>query len=108
MSWWVEASEATRIQHPLLGFVRMSSIAWWVLGVVGAALLGFTVQRYVDRPKLGMISSGSGAGGNDTLHTIGITIKNLPGLLGVRLDETVIFGRQVHGHIERGMRIDRR
>jgi hypothetical protein len=36
-----------------------------------------------------------------------VRVTNQPGLLGIRLSETVIMGRQMHGMFEKGLTVDR-
>jgi hypothetical protein len=74
-----------------------------ILGVV----LGAWFNNYVKRPRLVVTGGGGGGGPGPGYHHRLVTITNQPGLMGLRLSETVIVGKQIHGHVERGLTIDR-
>jgi hypothetical protein len=78
-------------------------------GVVGAlglslvtlligAFLGLFISSYVLRPKLRATGFAGG---------MSAQIQNEPGLLGVKVDQTIIFGKQIHEYHEFGIPIDR-
>jgi len=58
------------------------------------------------RPKLA-ITGGGGGGGAGSYHRNHISVSNQPGLLGIRLGDTVVFGRRLHGRFEKGLTVDR-
>jgi hypothetical protein len=72
--------------------------------IVGA-LLGVLFTVYLARPRLKVRGSGSGGGTGPGYCTSYAHITNLPGLMGVRLNQTVLFGRRVHGQLEKGLTI---
>ena len=75
-----------------------------VLLVVGTLLAaGFGI--YLKRPTLRAV--GSGGGGGQQFHSCRVQIRNVPGLFGIRLGETVLFGRILHRPIDKGLPIDR-
>lgn len=76
-------------------------ILTFVLGVV----LGVWGNFYVVRPKLRV--TGSGGGSDNRFATNQVTITNVPGFFGVRLEPTTIFGSRVHPRIEKGLTANR-
>lgn len=76
------------------------------LGAAFGALTSTWHSYYVRRPKL-QVTGGGGGGGPHSLHTRHITIRNSPGLLGLKLPETTILGIHIHRNIEMGLVVDR-
>jgi hypothetical protein len=76
-----------------------------IITLIVGALLGSWYTVWMKRPKL-RPSGSSGAGGQD-FHSNSIRLRNQPGLLGLNLPETIIFGKQIHGYIERGLTFER-
>jgi hypothetical protein len=74
-----------------------------------ASFLGAWYAQFLTRAKL--VTDGGGGGGGSGPGTYGITyasIKNQPGLIGIHLRRTMVFGKHLHGNIEKGLTIDRR
>jgi hypothetical protein len=74
-----------------------------VLGVVLGAWYGV----YLKRPKLKVAGSGGGGGPGPGHHQNNVRVLNQPGLLGLRLSQSVILGKRIHGSVEKGLTIDR-
>jgi hypothetical protein len=63
---------------------------------------------YLARPKLALAGGGGGGGPGPSFHEHFVQVTNQPGLLGVRLRETIIFGRRIHGALSRVLPFERR
>jgi hypothetical protein len=74
--------------------------------LLGAAL-GAWYTLYLKRPRLKVIGGGSGGGPGPGHHSNQGRVMNQPGLLGIRLNETVLMGKKIHGTFERGLTVDR-
>jgi hypothetical protein len=83
-----------------------------ILLVVAGAILGVLLDRIytaiASRPKFGFNGGGGGGGGNPPSRYGYVTITNPEAFVGLRLRETVIFGRRIHGAISMGWTIERR
>ena len=72
------------------------------LAIVGGAFF----NNYIKRPKL--THTGGGGGGGPALgYSNNITIANAPGFLGIRVGETVIFGKRILPPIPAALLIER-
>jgi hypothetical protein len=74
-----------------------------VLGVV----LGAWYTVYLRRPTLKITGGGSGGGPGPGHLRNHVRVINRPGLLGIRLGETILLGGRLHGHVEKGLTVDR-
>jgi hypothetical protein len=79
------------------------SILTLILGAFGSLFL----NNYIRRAKLVVTGSGSGDGGAPENNGNYVMIENAPGLLGVNLGETNIFGMRVLPPIRWGLPIER-
>jgi hypothetical protein len=71
------------------------------------ALLGVWFTIYLTRPTLRVTGSGSGGGTGPGFYVTHVNITNSPGLMGIRINPTVLFGKRVHGRLEKGLTIIR-
>jgi hypothetical protein len=72
---------------------------WGVPVIVGIAfyILGAITTVYIKRPKLGVVGGGSGGGGGSTDYQVNhTTIRNMPGRVGIKIGQTVLFGFRVN------------
>ena len=76
----------------------------WIASVVISYIFGLASTNFLQRPKLTI--SGSGGGGSQ--HEFNVNLENRPGRIGINLNETIIFGKRVHGLIKIGPSFDRR
>lgn len=81
----------------------------WFPIVLSAAgiIIGPFFNNYIKRPKLTHTGSGGGGGPGPGYYRNCINIANSPGFLGVRVGETVIFGKRILPPIPAGLLIDR-
>ena len=82
----------------------LGQIIFGVVSLLVGVLLGDWFTEYLRRPKLrldGMLSGGA------PYALAGVRISNAPGLLGIRLDETVILGNRLHRFHEWGLTVNR-
>jgi hypothetical protein len=77
------------------------------VSLVVGTLLGAWFNRFIQRSKLVVTGGGGGGGPGPGFHQSRVSISNRPGLLGIRLSETVLFGKTIHNRIEKGLSIDR-
>ncbi|MEX2014539.1 MAG: hypothetical protein WD885_01215 [Candidatus Saccharimonadales bacterium] len=70
-------------------------------------LFGVWLNYYIKRPKLVVGGGGSGGGVGAEYNHNHVTIQNKPGVLGLRLGETTLFGWPIHGSFQAGPIIDR-
>jgi hypothetical protein len=86
-------------------------VVWFVLGLVLGAILGAVLGAWYTvihkRPKLRVVGGGGGGGPGPGYYSNHVTVRNQPGLLGVRFGETAIFGKRLHKPIEHGFSFDR-
>jgi hypothetical protein len=73
--------------------------------VLGAAL-SLILNNYIRRPKLVLVGGGSG-GIEQGCSRSQIRIENAPGLLGINVGETLIFGRRLLPPIRWGIPVER-
>ena len=85
----------------IINFNVLSLLIGGVIGAFLSALYGF----YLKRPVLRHVG-GSGGGGAG-VRTTGITIRNMPGFIGLRLSETAILGLRIFDEKEWGLTFDR-
>ncbi len=78
-----------------------------VVSLLLGAALGAWYTVYLRRPTLKVTGSGGGGGPGPGHHQNQIEIMNQPGLLGIRFGATIIFGKRLHGPVERGLTVDR-
>lgn len=72
---------------------------WGVPIIVGIAfyVLGAVTTVYIKRPKIEVSGSGgSGSGGPTGFRTNSIRIRNVPGRLGLKIGQTVLFGFRIN------------
>jgi len=81
------------------------TIVKWLGTVLISAVISLVLRYYVIRPKLKVIGGGSSTEMGYSTNTI--RIRNVPNLLGIKFQETVIFGKKIHGDKEIGLDIDR-
>jgi hypothetical protein len=82
-------------------------IITFLVGAVLGAVLGRWYGVYQGRPMLTIIGSGGGGGPGPGYHVTNVRLQNRPGLVGLRLNESILFGRQLHGFVERGLPVER-
>jgi len=73
--------------------------------VVGM-FLGVWYGHFVDRPKLNL--AGSMGGSSNGVSVFGVLISNPPGILGLNLRRTMIFGKLIHQSVVKGLPVDRK
>jgi hypothetical protein len=78
-----------------------------VLTLVLGAILAVMAEAFFKRPKLMVVGCGGGGGPGPGFCTNHLRISNAPGLFGIRLNETKVFGKKIHGRIEKGLSIER-
>jgi hypothetical protein len=105
---WRVAGDLEESQEDGQGMIEW--IAWIDLpSLIIGAILGTMARTwhsyYVKRPKL-KVAGGGGSGGSK-YNTNNITITNIPGLIGIRLPETMIWGRTIHSDVEWGLVVER-
>lgn len=83
----------------------IQSVVLLLVGAVIGAVFGAWSTVYLRRPKLQIVGY-SGASTAEFAAT-SITIENRPGLLGVSVNRTIIFGKRIHRGYERGLTITR-
>ena len=71
------------------------------------ALLGVRTTHHVVRAKLRVGGRGGGGGQGPGFHRNYVGIRNEPSMIGLRLGETIIFGKLILPRIERGMVVAR-
>jgi hypothetical protein len=84
-----------------------STILTLVVGAILGAVLGAWFTTYIKRPKLAIAGAGGGGGPGPGHHERYVRIQNQPGLMGFRLNETVILGKLMHDRIEKGLTVER-
>jgi hypothetical protein len=82
------------------------AIALPIVTLILGVFLGAWYTLFLTRPKLATDAIGGMGGPGPGLNYA--MIQNRPGLLGIRLRRTMIFGKPIHGNIEKGLTIDRR
>jgi hypothetical protein len=82
------------------------SIVIPIITLVVGVVAGAWFNNYLKRPKL-VLTGGGGGGGPGSGYRSHVSISNRPGLFGLGLSETVIFGKRLHGRFEKGLTIDR-
>lgn len=90
----------------------MSTLFQWAkdigtLQLVIGGLIGVCLDSFIKRPKLVINGGGGGGGPGPGFHQTNLTVMNDPGLLGIRLGDTRIFGKPIHGYILKGIVFDR-
>ena len=78
-----------------------------IVTLVLGALLGVWFTVYLARPTLRVTGSGGGGGSGPGFYATHANITNSPGLMGIRIKPTVLFGKRVHGSLEKGLTIVR-
>ncbi|MBX3547781.1 MAG: hypothetical protein KF748_01370 [Xanthobacteraceae bacterium] len=91
----------------MLSYIPNIDFTSLILGTVFGALVGTWYGHYIKRPKLRVTGHGGGGGTSTGVHSNQLNVTNTPGLLGVRIPETVLFGWRVNHLIERGLSVDR-
>jgi hypothetical protein len=74
-----------------------------VLGV----FLGAGYSQYLQRPRLRLSGSGGGGGPGPGYHQTHVCVRNDPGFLGIRISETVVFGKRIHPSFTKGLPVER-
>ncbi len=91
----------------MIDFINSLDIPSLLLGSLIGAFVSFWLEVFVKRPKLIINGSGGGGGQGPGHHKNYVTIYNEPALFGIKISNTTILGFQLHGHIEKGLVIDR-
>ena len=78
-----------------------------VLTLILGVLLGAGYTVYLRRPRLTVTGSSSGGGPGPGHHSNRLRVTNQPGLLGIRIKQTVVMGKQVFGDFEKGLTVIR-
>lgn len=93
--------------------MSINTLTTWAINNIPAFLMGVVLTSlfdfYLKRPKL-IVSGGGGGGGSQNIQGITkryVRIKNNPGLFGVALGETKIFGKRIFNRIDKGIIFDR-
>jgi hypothetical protein len=82
-----------------------TQILYPIITLIVGAILGAFIAIFVARPKL--MITGSSSGGNSSGHRNALQITNRPGLMGVKLGQTIIFGKRIGRGFEKGITIER-
>ena len=77
-----------------------------VIGAVIGVVLDRGYTLYSTRPKLIFSGTSSGGSGSGT-EMWNVAISNMPGLFGIRLQESTLFGKPVHGFFQKGLLVER-
>lgn len=93
-----------------IGWALKLDVASLVVGTIFGTIASTWFSFFIQRPILQVVGGGSGSGGSLTPRTRSnhITIQNSPGIFGIRLGETTIFGRQIIPPIQWGLAFDRK
>lgn len=78
-----------------------------VVGALVSAPIGLWFGLFAARPRLSIIGGGGGYGGEPGVRIHCVTIGNRPGMFGIVLGETTIFGRRIFDDISYGLPIER-
>jgi hypothetical protein len=79
-----------------------------IVTLILGALLGVWFTVYLTRPMLRVTGSGGGGGASGPgYYTNYASITNSPGLMGISIKPTVLFGKRVHGRLEKGLTVTR-
>ena len=79
-----------------------------IVTLVAGGFLGAWFTIYISRPKLMVGGSGGGGGGAGPGHSTNyVRIRNQHGFVGISIKQTIIFGKRLHGRIDKGLSVDR-
>ena len=78
-----------------------------VAGVILGALVSTWFRYYITRPKLVVVGGGGGGGAGPGFHVNHISVRNPPGIFGLKLRETIILGWRLHPSVEWGLVLER-
>lgn len=70
-------------------------------------LLGVAFSVFLRRPRLQVTGSGSGGGPGPGHHSNRLRVTNQPGLLGIKLKQTVVMGKRIYRDFEKGLTVIR-
>jgi len=74
-----------------------------VVTLVAGIFIGNRYAVVASSPRLRPDGAGGYPGGKPEYPAFYVEIKNLPGLVGLRLEPRILFGRRLHGRIRRGV-----
>ena len=90
------------------GWGWFTSVVLPIVTLIVGALLGVWFTVYLTRPRLRVTGGGGGGGASGPgYYANHASITNMPGLMGIRINPTVLFGKTIHGHFEKGLTITR-
>jgi hypothetical protein len=104
MQWLIAASGADQSNSA-------SNLQLWgvplIVGIVFYAL-GAITTVYIKRPKIGVSGGGGGgSGAPDGFQTNNIRIRNMPGRVGIKIGQTVLFGIRLNRSHWFGLPVER-
>lgn len=70
-------------------------------------LLGVAFSVFLRRPRLQLTGSSSGGGPGPGHHSNRLRVTNQPGLLGIKLKQTVVMGKRIYRDFEKGLTVIR-
>lgn len=75
-------------------------------GTVFGVLLDILFNAYIRRPRLMVVGSGAAGGPGPGYHVSHLSIRNRGGFIGIKLRETVLFGKTLHNGLQKGFTVE--